>query len=106
MWYTHAYNQSLGMGGGILPPLPKNGNKIATPSEKRILEEEIISNNLNCPDEEKTLQKKLEAKHTNGYFPSPITTFQGQNPPAAIEDQHPSSPITGNEYDDYESTRM
>ena len=107
MWYTYAYQQISRIGGGILPPLPKTGTQIATPPEAEQLKEDAVQDSLMPPPvEEIALQKKLESIHTNGRFPVPITSFQGQNSPAAIEDQHVGTPITGNEYDDYEPTRM
>jgi len=107
MWYTYAYGKISGIGGGILPPLPKTSTQIATPLEAEELKQQAVQDSQMPPPAEKlTLQKKLEAIHTNGHFPVPATTLKGINKPAAIEDQHIKSIISDNEYDDFEPVRM
>ena len=92
MWYTHAYNQVKGIGGGILPPPKHTNNKIATPPEVEQIKEEIDrKSEMPVPPEKQSLNQKLEdwrnnGKWSNGHPPIPATTLQGHYKPVAIED--------------------
>ena len=91
-WYTFAYNK--GLGGGILPPFPRTNNKIATPPEvERMLEELEEEANKPLPPEMRGLHDKLEELHTNGMLPIPASALQGENFPAAIQDQYDTTTI-------------
>ena len=77
------------MGGGILPPIPKTNTHIATPPEaEQLINEAVQDSQMPPPAEKMTLQKKLEATHTNGRFPIPVTALQGINQPSGIWDQY------------------
>jgi hypothetical protein len=103
MWYTSAFNKIIGIGGGILPPLAKTNNKIATEpeAEQQIAE---ATQESKMPPEKTTLEMKLRNLHTNGYFGFPMSQNIGRNTPSAILDQHPSGPgglDNPNRYEDY-----
>jgi len=89
IWYTYAYNKVSGIGGGILPPLPKTNMQIATPPEAEQLKQQAVEDSQVPPPAEKmTLQQKLQRTHTNGLFPVPATAMQGINPGSGIWDQY------------------
>ena len=92
MWFTSAFNKikTSGIGGGILPPLPRTNNQIATDPEAQKMKQQAVEQSMVPPPPEKQpLQKRLEGLHTNGRFPVPMSAYLGQqNLPAAIEDQH------------------
>lgn len=110
MWYTYAYNNVTGLGGGILPPLPKTNNQIATPPEAEQLKEQaILKHRMPLPPEKKSLQLKLQEKHTNGFLGGipRASELEGVNPESAIEDQYLSGVgIEGKTGQGYESQRM
>lgn len=106
MWYTYFLKQA-GMGGGILPPFPKTNNQIASPLQAAEIEAEAVTNSEMPPPKEKTpLQKKLEALHTNGYYPIPASKNNGINPASAIFDQYPANEDAGSTGQGYTPQNM
>jgi hypothetical protein len=93
MWYTSAFNKIIGIGGGILPPLAKTNNKIATePEAEQLLNKATMESESPRPPEFTPLDKKLDTLRTNGFLGFPMSQMIGRNTPAAILDQHSSGP--------------
>jgi hypothetical protein len=105
MWYTSAFNKIIGIGGGILPPLPRTNEQVATQPEADQQIAQIIQESKTPPPPERTtLEMKLRPFHTEGNFAPPMSQNIGRNTPSAILDQHPSGPgglDNPNRYEDY-----